>query len=158
VSVENKDEIFMRVVGNLIADPVVHDDGKGNKVCLCKIAANPPARRFHPVTREPIPDKERNKTRTIMQLKFVKTGEAERFAEGYKAGDRVQIEGDAITKEVPKMCFSNKENHWIPCIVDVDGDGKHIEHIMEGRITLTVSRCIPIYRNIESQETRSNSA
>jgi hypothetical protein len=150
VSVENNDEIFVRVVGNLITDPILRDDGKGNKICLCKLASNPPAKRFNPRTNEPISDKERNKTRTIIQLVFTRTGEAERFMESYQAGDRLEITGDGITKEVPKMCYSHKEKKWIPCIVDVDGDKQHIEHIMEGRMTITVSRCIPIFRNSEN--------
>jgi hypothetical protein len=156
--VETQDEIFMRVVGNLVADPILHDDGKGSKVCICKIASNPPARRWNPRTNEPIPDKERNKTRSIMQLKFTKTGEAEEFAEKYRAGDRVIIEGNAISKEVPKMCFSHKENRLIPCIVDVDGDGKNIEHVMESRLSVTVSLCLPVYIKSENRNSRSASA
>lgn len=158
MSVENQDEIFIRVVGNLIADPLLHDDGKNGKTCICKIASNPPAKRWNPRTNEPISDKERNKTRSIMQLRFVKAAEAEDFAKKYKAGDRVIIEGDAISKEVPKMCYSHKEKHLIPCIVDVDGDRKNIEHVMESRLSINVSLCLPVYRSTEEEELRTASA
>jgi len=137
VFTEDHDEIFVRIIGNLVSDPQLPKNAK-RKRCFCKLASNAPARRYDRRTGQKIPDKERNKTRTIFHLTVEDNKATDRFMQDFKSGDRVIIEGYCITKKRQKMSYSQKSKCWIPCIIDIDGDQQNIEHVMEDQFHVTV--------------------
>jgi hypothetical protein len=136
----NRDEFWVKIVGNLITDPKLVEDDEGNKICYCRVATNPRARKVDPNSGETLSNEERNKLRTFADLKLRKTAAAEKFFEYLHAGDRVWIEGEGGTKKQPKMYWSEVEGAYTEVQVDVDGDGKNPQTIMEDRLVIRVSR------------------
>lgn len=136
----NKDEFFVKIVGNLIADPKLAEDEEGNKVCYCKIATNPRAKKVDPRTGKVLSDKERTRLRTFAELKIPRTAAAEKFFSMMSNQDRVWIEGEGGTKRVPKMVKSAEDDKWYEYQIDVDGDGKNLQTLTEDRLVVRVYR------------------
>lgn len=136
----NKDEFFVKIVGNLIADPKIAQDEDGNKVCYCKIATNPRAKKVDPRTGKVLSDKERHRLRTFAELKIPKTAAAEKFFNSMRDQDRVWIEGEGGTKRVPKMVKSKEDGCWYEYQIDIDGDGKNLQTLTEDRLVIRVFR------------------
>jgi single-stranded DNA-binding protein len=132
----NRDEFYVRIRGNVVQDPKLVGDNES--VCVCKIATNPRARRVDPRTQEEIPDEKRNATRTFLDMRFERPAMAAKFAENIHKGNRIWIEGEAETSRREKLFWSDKEQDWVPVTVDIDGDGKRLEQIIEERIVVRV--------------------
>jgi hypothetical protein len=136
----NRDEFYVKIVGNLITDPKIAQDEDGNKVCYCRIATNPRAKKVDPRTGKVLTDKERHRLRTFAELKIPKTAAAEKFFDNMSAGDRIWLEGEGGTKQVPKMLWSEEEGRYTEYMVDVDGDEKHYQPLLEDRLVIRVYR------------------
>jgi single-stranded DNA-binding protein len=134
----NRDEFWVRIIGNLIKKPKLVEDDDGNKVCYCKIATNPRARRFDPKTGQKMTEEERNNLRTIANIKITKGSTAERFSELFDQGDRVWIEGEGGTRKVLKKFWSEEEGKYISIKLDVDENGKNLEEITEDQLVIRV--------------------
>jgi hypothetical protein len=134
----SKDEFYVKIVGNLIADPKLAQDEEGNKVCYCKIATNPRAKKVDPRTGKTLSEKERTRLRTFAELKIPKTAAAEKFFASMSNQDRVWVEGEGGTKRVPKMVKSEEDGKWYEYQIDVDGDGKNLQTLSEDRLVIRV--------------------
>jgi single-stranded DNA-binding protein len=132
-----QDRFEATLVGNLIAKPTLVENEDGSKVCLCRVATNPRAKRFDNRTGKEIPAAERSKYRSVVDLKVVKQSMAERFAEFLQSGDRVILEGHLGTKKIRKGIWSPKEQKLVSVTIDIDNDGQSIE-IMEDRLVMWV--------------------
>jgi hypothetical protein len=146
----NKDEFYVKIVGNLITDPKLAEDEEGNKVCYCRIATNPRAKKVDPRTGKTLTEKERTRLRTFAELKIPKTAAAEKFYENLRDKDRVWIEGEGGTKRVPKMLWSEEEGRYTEYLVDVDGDEKHYQPLLEDRLVIRVYRFGKIIKQDEN--------
>lgn len=134
----NQDEFTTTIVGNLIAEPNLVEDENGNKVCYCKIATNPKAKKFDLKTGKEMSPEERNKRRSFVELKIPKTAAAEKFAQLFAVGDRAYLKGELGTRKVKKAFWSDKDERYISLQVDVDEDGKNIQEVYEDRIMMWV--------------------
>ena len=148
----HKDEFFVKIVGNLTANPKIASDEEGNKVCYCRIATNPRAKKVDPRTGKTLSEKERCRLRTFAELKVPKTAAAEKFYAVLQDGDRVRIEGEGGTKRVPKMVKSEEDGRWYEYQIDVDGDGKNLQTLMEDRLVIRVYRFEKILTDRETGE------
>jgi len=135
---KKRDELTVRTIGNLISSPKLIEDGEGNKICYCRIATNPRARKFDKETNRELTKEERNRSRTIAELKITNTAMAELFHRNMNIRDRVEIVGEGGTKQVEKLFWSNKNQDWVTLTIDVDEDGKNIQTIMEDRLIVYV--------------------
>jgi hypothetical protein len=149
-----KDEFSITMIGNLIADPKLIEDEDGNKVCFCRIASNPRARKVDPKTGKAIPDEERNRLRTHADLKIRSSEAAEIFYQTFKKHDRVWIKGEGGTKKIPKMYWSEVDQQYTPCEVDVDSDGKNVQLVTEDRLVIRVRRFMPVSINVHTETER----
>jgi single-stranded DNA-binding protein len=131
-----QDRFEATIVGNLIAKPTVVENEDGSKVCLCRVATNPRAKRFDRDGKE-ISHAERSKYRSVVDLKVVKQSTAERFSEFLQLGDRVILEGNLGTKKIRKGIWSPKEQKLVSVTIDVDNDGG-TQEIMEDRLVMWV--------------------
>lgn len=125
------------IVGNLIAKPILVKNEDGSKVCLCRIATNPKARKFDSEGKE-ISHTERSKFRSIIDVKVMKQNMADKFYEHLQIGDRVILEGNLGTKKIKKGVWSPKEQKLVSITVDVDNDGQSVQEILEDRLIMWV--------------------
>lgn len=132
-----QDRFEATIVGNLIAKPTVVENEDGSKVCLCRVATNPRAKRFDHDGKE-IPAADRSKYRSVVDLKVVKQSLSERFADFLQIGDRVILEGHLGTKKIRKGIWSPKEQKLVSVTIDVDDDGQSSQEIMEDRLVMWV--------------------
>jgi single-stranded DNA-binding protein len=133
----NKDEFTVSIIGNLVSKPKLVEDEEGNKVCYARIATNPRARKIDPQTNEPVSNEVRNRLRSIVELKVTRTAAAEKFDELLKVGDRVWINGEAGTRQVPKYFLFPEENKWYQVSVDIEGEKVDV---MEDRLIVRVHK------------------
>jgi single-stranded DNA-binding protein len=134
----NKDTFEVKIVGNLITDPKIAQDEEGNKVCYCRIATNPRARKVDIRTGKVLTDTERHRLRTFADIKIPKTSAAEKFFDNMRAGDRVWIEGEGGTKKVPRKIWSEEDQAYVNFEVDVDGRNEHFEVITDDQLVIRV--------------------
>lgn len=134
----NKDEFYVKIVGNLVTNPKLAEDEEGNKVCYCKIATNPRAKKVDPRTGKPLSKEERTRLRTFAELKIPKTAAAEKFFNMMTQWDRVWVEGEGGTKKVPKLLWSEEEQRKTEYLVDVDGKEENYEPLMEDCLVVRV--------------------
>lgn len=140
----SRDRFDATIVGNLMADPFLSEDKGGNKFCSCKVATNPRARKTDPRTGRETHPEERNKRRSIIELRISDTSKAERFAKGFSEGDRVWLEGEIGTKTAEKTFWSSKQQKRVSVKADVDGDGKNMQDIHEKQWIMWVENFIKI--------------
>lgn len=132
----NRDEFWVKIRGNAVQDPRLV--GENESVCICKIATNPRARRVDPRTQEEIPNQERNATRTFVDLRIERPAMASKFAELIQSGDRIWVEGECETRRSKKLFWSDKEQAYVPVVVDIDEDGRRMEQMVEERLVMRV--------------------
>lgn len=145
----NQDDFTSTIVGNLISEPNLVEDDNGNKVCYCKIATNPKAKKFDLKTGRELSPEERNKRRSFIELKIPKTAAAEKFAQLFSLGDRAYLSGELGTRKVKKAFWSDKEEKYISLKVDVDDDGKNVQEVWEDRLMMWVDEFAKVL-NIDS--------
>jgi single-stranded DNA-binding protein len=133
----NQDQFDAVIVGNLVSDPNLIEDEDGNKICFCRVATNPRAKKFDPKTGRELTPEERNKRRSFVELRL-KSGAAERFAELFVEGDRVRLEGEIGTRRIEKGFWSKKEGRFVSVNIDVDDDGKNVQDVYEGLLLMWV--------------------
>jgi single-stranded DNA-binding protein len=134
----NQDQFDVIIVGNLISEPSIIEDEDGNKVCFCRVATNPKAKKFDQRTGKELTPEERNKRRSFIELKITKTSAAEKFMQMFSQGDRIRVEGEIGTKRIEKAFWSKKEGKSISVTVDVDDDGQNVQEILEDRMVMWV--------------------
>jgi hypothetical protein len=128
-----QDQFDAIIVGNLVAEPKLVEDERGNKVCYCTVATNPKARLIDLKTGRKKNPEDRNKRRSFIDLKITKTPAAEKFAKMFSEGDRIRLEGQIGTKKVAKLFWSEKQQKLVPGKVDIDRDGKQVQSVYEDR-------------------------
>jgi hypothetical protein len=130
-----KDKFEVKIVGNLVADPKIAQDEEGDKVCYCKIATNPRAKKIDKRTKKVLTDKERKRLRTVAELKIANSNMAEKFFAGLQDGDRIWLEGEGGTKRVNQKFKSKKDGSWGEYEVDIDGETQVIkENVLVVRV------------------------
>ena len=134
----NQDQFDAIIVGNLVSDPNLIEDEDGNKICFCRVATNPRAKKFDPKTGRELTPEERNKRRSFVELKITSTAAAEKFAELFVEGDRLRLEGEIGTRRVEKGFWSKKEGRFVSVNIDVDDDGKNVQDVYEGLLLMWV--------------------
>lgn len=127
----SQDRYYGEIVGNLVSDPKLFEDLDGNKVCYCRIAVNPKAKKLDPRTKQVLSEEERNLRKAYIDLKIPKSAMAEKFAARLKKGDRVSVTGEMGNRKVEKLFWSKKENTFVSVTVDIDEDGQNCQKVYE---------------------------
>lgn len=135
---KNQDAFTATIRGNLISEPNLVEDEEGNKVCYCKIATNPKAKRFDPKTNRELTAEERNKRRSFVELKIPRSAAAVKFHALFKKGDRAELVGELGTRREEKVFWSEKAQKYVTVKVDIDNDGKNVQEIYEDQIMMWV--------------------
>jgi single-stranded DNA-binding protein len=143
------DELFVKTIGNIVQEPKIVTDAAGNKICCSKLATNPRAIRYDPRTGQRVPDDERNEHRTFVELRILKPSAAEKFSKLFRKGDRIWVEGEAYTIQIPQLFRSNKRKALVSLKVDIDEDGKLVETIMQDRLALKVFKFGKVIIDVE---------
>jgi hypothetical protein len=134
---KKQDTFNVEATGNLISTPTLVEDAEGNKVCYCRMATNPNAKKYTEDGEE-VSREDRNKTRAILDLKITNTAMAEIFHDFFNIKDRIHVKGEGYTRQVEKKYWSPKQNSYIPISVDIDEDGQNVVTLMEDRLVIRV--------------------
>lgn len=133
----SRDKFEVDVIGNIVREPKLVQEN-GIYIARSRIACNPRAHKIDPKTGDIVPDEKRKERRTFIELRVDKTSIAENFYSNITLNDRVWVQGECETINIPKLFHSNKENKLIPIKVDVDEDGKNIVLMTEERLLMHV--------------------